>query len=371
MKRHITQSIMVTFCILLTSLVAIAQEGKIVTATVHSASLEGNLFGDSPDRAVGIYLPPSYDKELDTYYPVFYLLHGYGGDYNNASAYEILRSSMESWLKSGKVKEMILVMPNSNNRLYGSQYTNSVTTGNWGDYIAKDLVSYIDTKYRTLQQRESRAIAGHSMGGSGAMRMGLRYPEVFSCMGGISGDYSMEDYINFCDKELLAQASTMKDWNQLNRSSISVREAMSWCAAFVPNPNNPPFYCDFPFVYNDAGEIVKNQEAYDKLLEHDILYNVDDNINTFLSMRAIYMDCGTNDEYGLITHARKLHDKLNAYNINHVYNEFSGGHGDNLVGRIGNVLEVFSKAIAFEMSTTGIEPRERLSTTWGQIRNMK
>ena len=95
-------------------------------------------------------------------------------------------------MKEKKVREMILVMPNSYNKLRGSFYTNSEATGNWGDAIAKDLTGYIDNTYRTLKQPESRSIAGHSMGGFGAMVIGMLYPEVFGCIAGMAGVYNYE-----------------------------------------------------------------------------------------------------------------------------------------------------------------------------------
>ena len=112
MKRRIIQSIIVILCILLIGLVAIAQDGKIVSITVHSPSLEGNLFKDSPDRDVTIYLPPSYDNDPGMSYPVVYLLHGYtvndmywtGGCYiSNGN----IKDWMKIWINDGKVKEMI------------------------------------------------------------------------------------------------------------------------------------------------------------------------------------------------------------------------------------------------------------------------
>jgi len=70
---------------------------------------------------------------------------------------------------------MIVVMPNGNNALGGSFYTNSATTGNWDDFIANELVAYIDKKYRTLPRPESRGLAGHSMGGYGTFAVGMRH----------------------------------------------------------------------------------------------------------------------------------------------------------------------------------------------------
>lgn len=81
-RKYVAQSTFVMLCLFMIGLNATAQEGQIIRETVHSPSLEGNLLGDSPNRQVNIYLPPSYDTEPGRYYPVVYLLHGFTGDHN-------------------------------------------------------------------------------------------------------------------------------------------------------------------------------------------------------------------------------------------------------------------------------------------------
>jgi S-formylglutathione hydrolase FrmB len=353
--------------LLLIGLNSASQEGRIVREIVKSSSLEGNLLGDSPRRPVTIYLPPSYDNGDNLAYPVVYLLHGYTG--NNGTwiggyAGNILYP-MSSWLKYGKVKEMILVMPNSYNRLWGSYYTNSTATGNWADFIARDLVQYIDNNYRTLPQRESRAVIGHSMGGYGGLNLGMRYPDVFACMGGMAGNYTMEKGVN-SSRGTIAYISTIKDWAQL--SSLGFQTIwLAITAAFVPNPDNPPFYCDFPFVYTDnkPRKVVKNPEAYDRFIEHDILRIAEARTDILMNARAIYIDCGTSD--GNLEAARGLRDKLNSLGVNHVYKEFSGDHTCCVMASTGDALEVFSNAMAFEMLVS-VEPASKLATTWANVK---
>ncbi len=365
---------LLTLCLLLTSLAAMAQEGKLVREVVYSPSLEGNLLGDSPKRAVTIYLPPSYDSEPDRRYPVVYLLHGFTADNNlwTGGGYisgNILHS-MSVWLKQGKVREMILVMPNCCNRLRGCWYTNSVTTGNWADFIAKDLVKYIDNRYRTLPQRESRAVVGHSMGGYGGMKLGMLYPDVFSCMGGISGLYDYENYMFSIFPQGYASVSTLESWGQFQSLDWVSQELVAECAAYVPNPHRPPFYCDSPFVYTDTKpkKVVKAKEAYDRFLEHDILRMVDKHLNALRSMRSICIIVGKSDH--LLGNAHELHEKLESFGIKHVYMELSGDHTSNVMAHTGEALRVFSNAMAFE-PVVSVEPRGKLAITWGEIRRRR
>src|SRR5271166_5071933 len=161
--------------------------GQVIQIQVHSAALERNPVGDSPDRDVSIYLPPGYDSGTRRY-PVLYLLHGYTGTdrgWMNPS-YVGLSEVMDGLLEHHKIQPMIVVMPNCFNRFGGSFYANSTLSGNWEDFIVRDLVSYMDTHYRTLATPASRGIAGHSMGGYGALRLGMRHPDVFSAAYGMS-----------------------------------------------------------------------------------------------------------------------------------------------------------------------------------------
>jgi len=374
MSKRMRVAILIAICLSLTA-TAIAQDGRIVRETVYSPSLEGNLLGDSPNRQVTIYLPPSYDDGLDMAYPVVYLLHGYtgnnelwmGGSYIGAAN---LVSSMSSWLKSGKVKEMILVMPNSRNKLNGSWYTNSAATGNWADYIVRDLVSYIDSNYRTLPQQESRAVIGHSMGGYGAMKLGMLYSELFSCMGGMAGAYVTSITHVDQNSQGYALVSLTKDWQGFNSLQWFNQADIALAAAIAPNINRPPFYCDLPFVYTDDNprKIVKVEEVYNKYAEDDTVRLAEKHVWALTQMRAIYIDCGTNDD--LIGHSRRLHEGLDKLGIKHFYREFSCSHTCCVMTSTGDALEVFSNAMAFEMLVS-VEAAGKLAAAWGQIRKLE
>ena len=141
---------------------AAVQQGTIENIVVHGRSLEGNL-GDSPDRSVTVFLPPSYGRERSRRYPVVYGLHGYtinnviwGGEIGAPR-------SIDAAFAAG-AREMIVVLPSAQTLHNGSMYSSSVTIGDWEGFIASDLVAYIDEHYRTIANRRSRGLVGHSMG---------------------------------------------------------------------------------------------------------------------------------------------------------------------------------------------------------------
>src|SRR6516165_7481612 len=151
---------------------------------VHGKFLEGNLEGDSPDRDVAVYLPPNYARNRHRRYPVVYFLHGYTDSsaewYGPTKHWINLPTVLNRALAEPGNRDMIFVTPNAFTRYRGSFYSNSVTTGNWEDFIVDELVPYIDARYRTIPDVASRGLAGHSMGGYGAIRIGMRHPETFS-----------------------------------------------------------------------------------------------------------------------------------------------------------------------------------------------
>ena len=153
--------------------------GTVEHITVHGKALEGNLEGDSPDREVTVYLPPSYAADQNRRYPVVYLLHGYGGRDDTFTARLASSESGDRLGRRSGIQRTIVVTPNAFTLHKGSMYSNSPTTGDWEKFVAEDLVAYMDSHYRTLADRMSRGLAGHSMGGYGALRIGMKRPDVF------------------------------------------------------------------------------------------------------------------------------------------------------------------------------------------------
>src|SRR6266704_7002099 len=128
----------------------------------------------------------SYKATMNKRYPVVYMLHGFTDNDEKwmglVKHWINLPNVIDKALASGESREMIVVMPNAFTRFFGSMYSNSVTIGDWEDFIAQELVQYIDAHYRTISDAASRGLAGHSMGGYGTMRIGMKHPEVFSSL---------------------------------------------------------------------------------------------------------------------------------------------------------------------------------------------
>lgn len=155
--------------------------GTLERLTVHGRALEGNLEGDSPDRPVVVYLPPSYAKEPSRRYPVLYFLHGYTATAESYVTTLAAPDSMDRAIAAG-AREMIVVIPDAYTKYGGSMYASSPTVGDWETFIAQELPAFIDKRYRTIASRDGRGLAGHSMGGYGTMRVGMKRPGAFAAL---------------------------------------------------------------------------------------------------------------------------------------------------------------------------------------------
>src|SRR5581483_2581769 len=144
---------------------------------VHGTALEGNLEGEAVDRDVFVFLPPSYAKEKHRHYPVVYALHGFFIGAEQWTHEIHVPQTIEGAFAQG-ANEMIVVLPDSKTIYKGSMYSSSATTGDFEGFVSHDLVAYIDAHYRTIPYRTSRGLVGHSMGGYGASRIGMKHPDV-------------------------------------------------------------------------------------------------------------------------------------------------------------------------------------------------
>jgi S-formylglutathione hydrolase FrmB len=324
----------------------VALKGKLERVKVFGASLKGNLMGESDSPEVSIYLPPSYATDRTRRYPVVYLLHGYIGNdlgYFGPTGRQ-LHVIAERVFASGAAREMILVMPNCYNTYAGCMYSNSVTAGNWEGYVADDLVAYMDKNYRTIATREGRGLGGHSMGGYGTLRIGMKRPDVFSalyalsscCLNegtvrpGRSGQPSAAELVKSMDDVRAARAAG-------GRAGGGAEGTLARAAAWAPNPANPPLYLDLP---TKNGEVVPSVAV--KWAANSPVAMLDQYVPNLKKYKAIALDIGLQDN--LITSNRVLVEAMTRYGIPHTFETYEGDHGNRIPQRLEEkVLPFFSK----------------------------
>ena len=314
---------------------------------IHGTALEGNLEGDAVDRDVIVFLPPSYAKDKHRRYPVVYALHGYSIGAEQWTHEIHVPQTIEGAFAQGS-KEMIVVLPDSKTVHNGSMYSSSVTTGDFEKFIYHDVVAYIDAHYRTIPNRDSRGLVGHSMGGYGASRIGMKHPDVFGslyimspcCMsarmgGGPGGPGAAE-----MEKQLEAVKSPADS----AKLRFGLRAQLASAAAWSPDPKNPPLYLDLP-----TKDGVPQPDILAKWAANAPLAFVDQYIGNLRQYHAISMDVG--DQDGLRFDATKLHDILDNYGIVNGFEIYSGTHTSAVSDRFQNhVIPFFSKNLCFQAS---------------------
>jgi enterochelin esterase-like enzyme len=305
---------------------------------VHGTALEGNLEDNSVDREVIVLLPPGYARDKSRRYPVVYALHGYSIGAAQWSQEIHVPQTAEGAFAQG-AHNMIVVLPDSKTVHNGSMYSSSVTTGDFEQFIAHDVVAYIDSHYRTIANRTSRGLVGHSMGGYGASRIGMRHPDVFGSL------YVMSPCClsargagpaNPANEKALAAVKTPADSATL---PFGLRAQLASAAAWSPNPKNPPLYLDLP---TENGTV--RQDVISRWAANAPLAFVDQYIGNLRQYRAIAMDVG--DQDGLRVDAGKLHDILDTYGIANTFEIYSGTHTSAVADRFQNhVIPFFSKSL--------------------------
>jgi enterochelin esterase-like enzyme len=320
---------------------------------IHGASLEGNLEGDAVDRDAIVYLPPSYNKDKHRRYPVVYALHGYSIGAEQWTHEIHVPQTIEGGFAQG-AKEFIVVLPDSKTVHNGSMYSSSVTTGNFEMYVAHDVVAYMDAHYRTIPARSARGLVGHSMGGYGATRIGMKHPDVFGslyimspcCLSPMTGRQGNRPPAAAGGAnpmaDMMKQLEAVKTPADSEKLPFGLRAQLASAAAWAPDPKNPPLYLDLPYKDGEP-----QPDVMAKMTANAPLAFIDQYIGNLRQYRAISIDVG--DQDGLKTDTTKLHNVLDTYGIASGFEIYSGTHTSAVADRFQNhVVPFFSKNLCFE-----------------------
>ena len=330
-------------------------KGTIKGLRHESNVLKGNPLGDPFERDLYVYLPPGYE-ESDKNYPVVYCLTGFTGRGKmmvNDSAFELnIPERWDKLIAEETVKPMIAVMPDCFTYYGGSQYLNSEATGNYEDYFTQEIVPFIDDNFRTIVDRGSRAVMGKSSGGYGSMIMALRHADLFGLACSISGDC----YFDLCYRQDFAKALKgingnpkrlmEKFWDEeatKGKHAFDGLNMIGMSACYSPNPESEWGF-DVPFNL-ETGEI--REDVWARWLENDPVMLIEKYFEDLKSMRLLFIDAGTSDEFALDLGARVFVDRLQKHGIDHIHEEFDGGHF-NIKYRENRSFELISERIEHE-----------------------
>lgn len=239
---------------------------------VQTVQFQSKLVGAT--LPYNVLLPVGYNEPVakSKRYPVLYLLHGLFGHYDN-------------WIEKTKLpdytatSDFIIVMPEGNDCWYTDSAT--VPANKYESYIMQELIPDVDKRFRTIDAREARAIAGLSMGGYGALKFGVKYPRQFVFVASMSGAFGAATWT---EADLKGLATI---WRTLEP---------------VYGPEGSPTR-----AANDLSKLYRELPAAD-----------------IAALPFVYLDCGTEDE--LLKINRSFADILVSRKIPHEYRELPGAH---------------------------------------------
>lgn len=350
------------------------QKGTTIFQNMNAPSLANSIIGESTSQPIGIYLPPSYYKEPNKKYPVVYFLPGYedtidvytkgfyGGYY--------FENSMNSNLTQGRIKEVIMVIVNGYNILEGCFFNNSPVTGNWEDFVVKDVVNYIDTNFRTIPAVGSRALIGLSMGGYGALHLSMKYPSIFSI--GLGECPGLADPTGMMKTSLFDNTTIIKRIIGIKKelNALSKEEAhkkyfeiinkyksqgdwitlfsLAYGSAFAPDVtgNAPYFY--YPFTLDSENNLVKDETIFQQYENGfgNLKTKVEQYKNNLLKLKGYAIDYGTADVFKWITEGSIYYSNiLTEEGIPNQLWKNNGGHGNLHKTRTENVQLPYCDAL--------------------------
>lgn len=304
---------------------------------ITSPALQGNALGDPAERPVAVYLPPHYDPQGSSRYPVLYCLHGYTGNVAGlvaARPWELnVVQRMDALIARQEMEPALLVLVDGFSRLGGSQYVNSIHNGDYATYVVRDVIGHVDREYRTAASEGGRAVLGKSSGGFGALHLCMRYPGVFAAFASHSGD-SYFRYAHTRAFPTVQRTLERHNWNiakfvehfedatKRRQHEYETMEMLGYAAAYSPR-SATAFDLDLPF---DRGTGELREDVFERWLSFDPAEECLGKQAELQRLRLRCVDCGRRDEYALDIGARVLVKRMREMGLQVRHEEFDDDH---------------------------------------------
>jgi len=334
-----------------------APRGRQEEFVLESAALADNLLGDPSARRVALYLPEDYDRS-DADYPLLVGLAGFTGSGLKMLSWqsfgESLPQRIDRLVAEGAMGPTILALPDAFTSLGGNQYINSVAMGRWEDFVLDELIPQLESRYRVRRGARHRAVFGKSSGGYGAIIHGLRHGKRWGAIACHSGDMGFENvYLRDMPKALDALAchdgdieaflAHLAQAQKISGGEFYALMLLAMSATYDPDPAAPKGI-RLPV---DTHTCELDAERWRCWLEHDPVQLVrrEECRENLRALSALFLDCGSSDQYFLHYGSRVMARELEAAGIEHVYEEFPDNHSG-LDYRLDRSLPYLFKAIA-------------------------
>lgn len=306
--------------------------GTIVNKTLHSVILKENRVGLKTERNVKIYLPPNYESSGKRY-PVVYYLHNFYSNNEQLFSNGRLVELTERGFSTGLVKDFILVAADYSTTVVGSFYENSPVSGRWLDFTTNELIPFMDSQFRTMPNRDSRAVIGNFFGGRGALKLAMTRPDVFSVVYALhpvatgQGDLPWVSLDGLDFKKMYA-AKSPGDLKESTRTLIF----LVVCQAFLPNLSRPPLYCDFLYEPDKNGKLVLNSKNMQKAkVGFQLEETLPESADNLKTLRGIAFDWGRFDpNQDHVVANRVFSRRLEDLGVEYEAEEYRGNPSDRL-----------------------------------------
>ena len=325
--------------------------GTVHRLALDSQVLAGNLLGDPTLRAIDVYVPAGHDgRGLALLVDVVGFTGGGPVHTNWKNFGENVPERLDRLIATGEMPPVVVAFPDCFTRLGGNQYVNSVAVGRWDDFLRAEAVPFVEATFGCGGQGR-RGIFGKSSGGYGAMVHALLHPDFWSAAAVHSGDMGFEllyrnDFVPVL--RALAADPDIGGWidrfwqaKKAKDSDVHILMMLAQAASFDPDPA-VPYGVRLP-VTLDTCELIP--ERWANWLAWDPLSLVEEHGRGLAALKALYIDCGDVDQYNLVYGARRMHQRLVAMDVAHVYEEFGDDHSA-VDYRMDVSLPILAKALA-------------------------
>jgi len=311
--------------------------GRLVEITVESQALAGNMLGDPTNRTVAVYLPEGYEQSTEDY-PLMVDLVGFTGSGLAHLGWrpfgESLPQRVDRLVAEGRMGPVVVAFPDCFTSLGGNQYIDSVAMGLWERFLIDEMLPRIEQEFRIRPGRDHRAVFGKSSGGYGAIVHGLRRADTWAGVACHSGDMDFDlCYRPDFPKTIRAVAEKggvegWLDWffaeKKADSDPLHVIMMLAMAASYDPDPAAHRGIA-LP-VDPETAEL--DDVRWARWLEHDPVHMIEkaEFQENLRSLRGLYVDCGSKDQYQLVHGARRFIRRLQALGIDHRYEEFDDDH---------------------------------------------
>ncbi len=294
--------------------------GRIDEHVISSELLRDNPLGDPTDRPLWVYAPPGYDDEPDRRYPSVYVIQGYTGHlsmWRNRTPYRRPFPELaDEVFASGEAPPAIVVYVDAWTAYGGSQFVDSPGTGRYHSYLCEEVVPFVDERYRTLADRDHRAISGKSSGGFGAMVTPMLRPDLFGAFATHAGD-ALYEFLYIPEiikafRHLRGYDGDIQKWWADFNSRVSFTKPedddlvmfLGIAACFSAADDGTP---ELPFDPH-TGRL--RPDVWQRWLDWDPVRMAPKYADALRSQRAIWIDAGTRDEWFLDIGAQAFRHEL-------------------------------------------------------------